>query len=258
MDKFIVAVVPDERAAFTFLSSLQSLDANGAIELYATEVLTKDTNGQLVQKAADNQRGLGTIVGSSVGALLGLFGGPVGLAVGAVAGGAAGFASETAYSGVSGEFVGGVTRSLQPGAYAVFVEAYEDWTFPVDDAAHAVGGQVVRQATGDVVKAQMKAEDDAAREEMAQLDAEIGRSSGEAKAKLEARRDEMKAQHEKRVAERKRQSAEMEKRMDARIDAIQKKADKASSDAKSRHQAIAQKLSNFAKREKAALKQLFS
>ncbi len=154
MDKFIVTVVPSEAASYAFLSSLQNLDTQGSIELYATEVLTKEPDGKLAQRSSEDTRGLATAVGTSVGALLGLLAGPVGFAVGAVAGGASGFASETAYSGVSGEFISNVGRSLAPGEYAVFAEAYEDWTFPVDEAARAAGGRVFRQATGEVIKAQ--------------------------------------------------------------------------------------------------------
>lgn len=258
MDKFIVGAFPNERSAYAFLTSLQDLDLNGSIELFATEVITKDQSGQLIQKASDNQQGLGTVVGSSVGALLGLLGGPVGGAVGAVAGGAAGLAGESAYSGVSGEFLSNATRSLAPGRYAVFAEAYEDWTFPIDDAARAQGGQVHRQATGDVVKAQMKAEDDAARDEMAQLDAEIARSSGEAKAKLESQRGEAKAKYARRSEQQKQRLEQMQKTWDAKVASVQQKAEKAASDAKSRHQAVAQKMSNYVKREKESLKQMFS
>jgi uncharacterized membrane protein len=258
MDKLIVTLVPNEAAAYAFLSSLEDLDLQASIELNATEVITKAPDGQLVRKAVNDQRGLGTVVGASVGGLLGMLAGPVGLAVGAVAGGASGFAGETVYSGVSGEFISGVSRSLAPGGYAVFAEADEDWTFPIDEAARNAGGKVFRQGTWDVVKAQMKAEDDAAAEELARLDAEIARSAGEAKAKLEAKREEAKAAQAERAKRRKVRSEEIQKKWDARVAAVQEKAEKASSDAKVRHQATAQKLSKFVQQEKAALKELFS
>lgn len=259
MDRFIAAVFPNEASAYAFLSSLKDLDLQGSIELYATDVVSRDKSGQLVRVTSeDAQRGLGTVAGSMLGALIGMFAGPVGLAVGAVAGAGAGFASETAYSGVTGEFISSVSRSLVPGAYAVFAEAYEDWTFPVDDAAREAGGRVQRQATGEVVKAQMKADDEAGREEMARIEAGIGRAQGEAKAKLEAKRDEAKAKHATLTQQRKQRSEEIQKAWDAKIASIKQKADKASSEAKSRHQANAQKLSTFVQREKAALKQMFS
>jgi uncharacterized membrane protein len=258
MDKFIVAVLPNEAAAYSVRAALEDLDTQGSIELYATEVIAKKADGQLVRVTSTEERGLGTIVGTSVGGLLGLLGGPVGLVVGAVAGGASGFATETAYSGVTGEFIANVGRSIAPGSYAVFAEAWEDWTFPVDDVVQNAGGRVVRQPIGDVVRAQMKAENDAGREEVAQLEAAIATSQGDSKAKLEAKRDEAKARHAERAAQLKQKSDDIQKNWDAKIASVQQKADKSSSDAKRRHQAIAQKLSSFVSQEKAALKQMFS
>ena len=258
MEKLIVAFVPDETSAYAFLRSLEELDLEGYIELSATEVITKAPDGQLVQKAVNDERGLGAVVGAALGGLLGMLAGPAGLAVGAVAGGASGLAGEMAHSGVSGEFISSVTRSLAPGAYAVFAEADEDWTFPVDEAARRAGGQVFRQATWDVVKAQMKAENDAAAEELDRLDAEIARSEGEAKAKLEAKRVQAKARQAEWAKRRKLEQEELQRKWDARVAAVREKADKASSDARARHQATAQKLSKFIQQEKAALKELFS
>lgn len=258
MDKFIVTVVPDEASAYAFVSSLQALDVAGQIELYTIEVVTKDEKGRLARKTRDDQRGLGTLVGASVGALLGLLAGPVGAAVGAGAGGAAGFASETAYLGVSAEFLAEVARSIAPGGYAVFVEAYEDWSYPIDEAARTAGGRVLRQPVGDVVTAQIKAENDAGREEMARLDGEIASANEKAKAQLEAERDRAKAQHEENVARAKKRWEELQKTWSAKIASAKEKADKAPSDAKRRHQAIARKLSRFAEEQQASIKELFS
>ncbi len=258
MDKLIAAVVPDEAAAYAYLASLESLDLQGSIELSATEVITKAPDGTLVRKAVNDQRGLGTIVGAAFGGLVGMLAGPAGLAVGTAAGAATGLAGETVHSGVSGEFIGSVSRSLAPGAYAVFAEAEEDWTFPVDEAARNARGQVFRQTTWEAAKAQMKAEDDAAAEELARFDAEIARSDGEAKAKLVAKRDEAKARHAESAKRRKARIEEIQRKWDAKVAVLQEKADKASSDAKARHQATAQNVSSFVRKEKAALKELLS
>lgn len=258
MDKIIVALVPDEVAAYALLQSLQDLDAQGSLELSATEVIARAPDGKLVRKAVEDQGGLGTLVGATVGGLIGLLAGPAGAAVGAATGATGGLAGELAYSGISADFIDKVSRALAPGAYAVVAEVDEDWTFPLDEAARAARAQVFRQATWDVAKAQMKAEDDAADEELARLDAEIARSEGDARAQLEAKREEARTRRAAWDKRRKAQTDEIQKKWDAKVAAIREKADKASSDAKARHQAAAQKLSNFVKQEKAALKELFS
>jgi len=258
MDKFIVTVVPSERAAFDLLQVFDQLDMDGRIEVYGTSVVTRGQDGRIVTKTEDEKRGLGTLLASALGALVGLFGGPVGAGVGAVAGAAAGTAGEVAYSGVAGDYLRTVTSALAPGAYAVFAEVDEDWTFPIDEAARAVGGQVYRQAIGDVVKAQMKAEDDAAREEMEELDAEIARATGEAKAKLEAQREAVKAALAKHAEERRALSERIQKDLDAKLDAVEEKVRRTEDAAKARHEAHAKKLSRFIAQEKEAFKQLFA
>jgi len=258
MDKFVVAVVPNEKAASELLQTMDRLDEDGRIELFATSVVTREQDGRMVTKTTDDRRGLGALAATAFGALLGLFAGPVGVGVGAAAGAAAGIASETAYSGVTGEYLQEVTQALKPGAYAIFAEVDEDWSFPLDEAAGALGGQVFRQPIGDTIKAQIKAENEAAREDMEQLDAEIARASGEAKAKLEARREAAKAAHAEHAERRRARMEQIQNDLDAKLATVQEKARRSADAAKARHEAHARKLSTFVAQEKEAFRQLFA
>jgi uncharacterized membrane protein len=258
MDKFVTVVVPQERKALDLLAALDQLDAEGMIELSAATIVGRKKDGSVEVKQTDEQRGLAALAGAPLGALLGLFAGPVGAGVGAVAGAATGTVGETAYSGVAGEYVHRVTQALKPGSWAIVAEVDEDWTLPIDDAAAAVDGQVFRQPIGDVVKAQFNAENEAGREELQQLDAEIGRSSGDAKARLEARRQTAVAAHARRTEQWRARMDQIQKNLDAKLATVREKAKRSADAAKARHEERARKLSNYVEREKEALRQLFS
>src|SRR5271165_1480308 len=149
MNKEIVIVVPTEVAAYEVVKALKGLDAEGAIELYSSNVVVKTPSGAITIKDKEHIRGpWGTLLGLSTGALIGLLAGPIGAAVGAAVGGAAGLGGDLAYSGVAGR--------LQPGGHAVVASVWEDWTVPVDVAVGAFAGSAVfRQSTDDVVVAQV-------------------------------------------------------------------------------------------------------
>jgi hypothetical protein len=91
MDRDIVVVVPTEAAAYLALRRLRQLDDDGAIELYAAAVISKDANGRVTVDDKENGRvGWGTLLGMSTGALIGLLAGPVGAAAGLAIGGGTG------------------------------------------------------------------------------------------------------------------------------------------------------------------------
>ena len=177
MNKEIVIVVPTEVAAYEVVKALKGLDAEGSIELYASNVVVKTPSGGITIKDKEHIRGpWGTLLGASTGALIGLLAGPVGAAVGAAVGGAAGLGGDLAYSGFVGDFVQDVAARLAPGGHAVVASVWEDWTVPVDVAVapFAVGG-VFRQSTDDIVTAQIRSELQTMKEEAQHLDAEISR-----------------------------------------------------------------------------------
>jgi uncharacterized membrane protein len=258
MDKEIVVVVPSEVAAYEVVKALKALDDEGSIELYSSTVIVKSAAGTVnIKDSRHLHVPWGTALGVSSGALIGLLAGPVGAAVGAAIGGAAGLGGDLAYSGFVGDFVQEVGSKLQPGSHAVVASVWEDWAVPVDVAASSVGGIVLRQATDDVVLAQMRAEMQALKDEQAHLEAEIERATGEAKAKLEAKRADLRA---KQVMQRQRLQARAKQLQDgweAKLASIKEKTAAAKAEAKTRHQQHMDKLSRFASMQKESFRELF-
>ncbi|HXX67135.1 MAG TPA: DUF1269 domain-containing protein [Polyangiaceae bacterium] len=257
MDKEIVIVVPNETAAYEVVKALKGLDDEGSIELYASTVVVKSPDGTLTVKDAHGLRPpWAAAVGMATGALIGLLAGPVGVAAGAAVGGAAGLGGDLTYSGFAGEFVYGVAAKLQPGSYAVFASVWEDWTVPIDTAAAPYGGVVFRQATDDVVTAQIKADWQATKDDAAHLEAEITKAAGDTKTKLQAKRDELR---KKEAAQRERllkRVQRLQESWDAKIASAKSKAEAGKAEAKARHEHHAQKLSRFAATQKQAFHDL--
>jgi len=259
MDKELVIVVPNEVNAYEVVKALRALDYQGSIELYASTVVTKTPDGKLAVKDTHHMRGpWAAILGMSTGALIGLLAGPVGMAAGAALGAATGLGAELTYTGFAGDFIHGVAEKLQPGSWAVCASLWEDWTVPVDVAIQPYGALVFRQATDDVVAAQMKADWQATEDDLAHLEAEIAHATAEEKARLQAKRDELRnkqADLRKKLQER---AQKLQDGYNAQIAAIKAKADTAKTNAKARHEKHAEKLARFAAEQKRAFHELFS
>jgi uncharacterized membrane protein len=189
MDKMLVVVLPDEKSAYEARNALTTLDQEGSIALYAAAVIAKDASGHVSVKQEGDQGPLGTLVGLMTGTLVGLVAGPAGAAIGATAGGYGGGMFDLARVGVGTDFVDEVSGSLKPDKVAVIAEIDEDWVTPVDSRMEALGGEVYRRTRGEVVDAELSAEQAALNEEIASLKAEAGKATGEAKGKVQKRVD---------------------------------------------------------------------
>jgi uncharacterized membrane protein len=258
MDREIVIVVPTETAAYEVLKGLKALDDDGSIELYSSTVVERTADGTVAVKDERGHGPWGTALGLSLGALVGLLGGPVGVAVGAAIGGAAGLGGDLAYSGFAGDFLRDVETRLGPGRHAVCASVWEDWTVPIDVVSADAGGQVFRQATDDVVIAQIRAEVRSLDEERAHLTAEIARAGADAKAKLEAKREELKAKERVQRGRLKEQASKLQASWEAKMASIQRKAADAKAEARARHQEHMDKLARFASLQKDSFRALFA
>jgi uncharacterized membrane protein len=259
MDKELVIVVPTEAGAYQAMKALSALDESGAIELYSAVVVTKTANGNVTVKDKSHLREpWGTVLGMTTGALVGLLAGPVGVAVGAAVGGAAGLGGDLAYSGFVGEFVRDVAGRLNPGGFAVCASVWEDWTVPVDLEMTPLGAVVYRQATEEVVAAQIRSDWQDVKDQEAHLEAEIARATGEAKAKLEARRAELRAKGAARRERLQKRERSLEQSWEAKIASVRAKAANAKAEAKARHEQHAEKLARFEAAQKAAFRDLFA
>jgi uncharacterized membrane protein len=235
-------VFDSEPAAFEGLTALKGLHRDGDITLYASTVIAKDASGTVAVRQAADDGPVGTLAGVVTGGLVGLLGGPVGVAVGAYVGGLGGLMYDLLNVGIGADFLDEVGGSLTPGKAAIVADVDETWATPVDTRLGALGGTTFRRLQGEIVDAELIRETDAARAELEELQAEVRKSSGEAKAKLEAaieaqgRKleamderigraiDQQEAEFEARLATLREQAAKsresQRQRIDARIDAL--------------------------------------
>ena len=194
----------------------------------------------------------------STGALIGLLAGPAGVAVGAAVGGAAGLGGDLAYSGFAGDFVRDISAKLPPGGHAVVASIWEDWTVPVDVALAPFGGAIFRQATDDVVIAQIRSDMQAIKEEQQHLEAEMSKATGEAKAKLEAKRAELRGKQAVQREKLRGRADKLEESWKAKLESIKEKAAAAKAEAKTRHEQHMEKLSQFTTLQRQAFRELFA
>jgi len=265
MDREIVIVTPTESGAYDALKALKELDRDGTIELYASAVLTKGSDGTLSVKERENdtRTGVGTMLGLSIGALIGLLAGPAGVVTGAAAGAAAtgaaaGGVADIGMTGVAGDFLHEVARNLQPGTFALVASVWEDWTVPVDTAVTKLGGKVMRQGSHDVAVAQIKAGVDELDDEGAYIDQQIDQAAGEAQADLRAKREEIKTRQAEQRKKLHARADVIQKTWDAKLASVHEKAKASAALSKARHEEHKQKLERFVSAQKASFRELFS
>jgi uncharacterized membrane protein len=249
MDKFVVAVFPDEAKAWEGTRALKELQAEGTLSLYGMAVITKAFAGTVsVQDKVDGGPA-GTAVGALVGGLVGLLGGPAGAAAGLAGGGLLGSSRDVFNLGVESEFVEKVSAALLPGTSAVVAEIDEEWVTPLDTRIRALGGTVLRHARVDFEDEEIARVIGAAEAELDELESEYREARDEDKAALQARINAMRATLRARVARAKAKQEQLQRELDAKITALREQQTKARADAKAkREQRIAAMRADYERR----------
>src|SRR5258705_12728295 len=110
----------DARAA---LASLRSLEREGRIRFEDTAIVERDPDGTAhVKNEVSGTTEIATVAGAIIGSLLTFAFPPAGMAIGAAVGAAMGNILGT---GVSGDFVDEVKKTLAPGRSALFLVVQE-------------------------------------------------------------------------------------------------------------------------------------
>ena len=234
MNKFIVAIFPDETKAYEGSRCFKDLDAEGSLALYGLAVIAKDAKGNMSVRQAADEGPIGTGVGALVGSLVGLLGGPVGAAIGLGSGALLGSLGDLYTLGVSAEFLDKVSRELTPGKTAVVAEVSEDWVTPLDTRMQAIGGVVIREWRFEAEAELARANAAATKAELAQLQAEFAQAKNENKAKLPARIDEVQAKARAASDRLKSRIDQAEREAGAKIDLLEQQVGKAKGDAKAK------------------------
>src|SRR5260370_18203399 len=76
MDRMLVVVFDSESKAYEGSRSLQQLDGDGSIAVYAARVVAKNPDGTASVKEGADSGPLGTLTGTAVGSLVGILGRP--------------------------------------------------------------------------------------------------------------------------------------------------------------------------------------
>jgi len=255
MDKIFVIIFDNESKAYEGSRTLQALHKEGSITLYAKAVIAKDASGKVNVKQMDEPGPVGTSVGLLTGSLIGLLGGPLGVALGASAGMFGGMLYDLADLGVGEDFLYEAGQYLLPGKAAVVAEVWEEWVLPVDTRMQAVGGVVFRRTRGEIVDAQIERDVVALKAELAELEAERERASGEAKAKLQAKIETAEAKLHAMGDSIKAKIEASQQEAEAKINSLQEQAAKAQGERKAKIEARIAELKADQKRRSELLHQ---
>jgi len=255
MDKMLVVVFDSEIKAYEGSRALQELQNEGTLNLYSKAVITRDASGKVAVKQMGDSGPLGTAVGLLIGSLVGMIGGPVGMAIGASIGAAGGLMYDTAHLGIGQDFLVEVEQSLQPGKAAVVAEVWEEWTLPVDSRMESLGGIVFRRSRQEVSDAIIERDIAALKADLAELEAERDRATGEAKAKLQKKVDETKVKLQAKQDAIRAKIETSQQETEAKIKSLQAQAARETSERKAKREARIAELKADQKRRSDLLKQ---
>jgi uncharacterized membrane protein len=249
MNKFVVAVFPDEQKAYQGTRALKELHSDGSLTLYGMAVVAKDAKGVLSVKESAGEGPLGAAVGALVGGFVGILGGPVGVLAGAAGGTFIGSLTDLFNYGISEDFLVEVSTMLQPGKTVIIAEIAETWTIPLDTRMEAAGGIVLRTWRADFEDEQIARDVAATQADLEQLSAEFKQATADAKAKVKAKMDQARAKLEQAQERLKGRLAALEKEANAKIAALEQQVANAQADTKEKvKQRIAAARADFDRR----------
>lgn len=226
MEKMIVVVFDTEPQASDGMLALKQLDREGAISVYAGQVIKKNSDGTVEVLERKDAFPIGATGGTAIGALIGLLGGPIGLFTGAMFGALLGSFRDFYRSGVSDIFAEDVSNELTPGKFAVVADVSEEWTNPLDIKMESLGGKVFRTRKKYVEIEQTKGNVAAIDAEVALLNKEMKNARSEHKARLQAKIDKLKNKRQEQITHAKGRLEQMEKEHDIKLRALKEKAAK--------------------------------
>ena len=232
MEKMLVVVFENETNAYKGLRALNQLDIEGSLAIHAEAVISKNADGTVAVKKADDDFPVRTVGGTAIGSLIGLLGGPAGLAIGALTGTMAGGFADLFASGVNADFLGEVSAALTPGKYAIVADVSEEWITPVDTSMERLNGFVYRTTRKNFEDDQRAHEVAELRAEIDQLKAEYARVKADHKAKIQAKIDALNNRLQAKLQEAKQRSQQIKSETEAKVEALNQKAAKAQGESK--------------------------
>lgn len=142
MDQLILIAFDHFDDAGNALKALRGLEHEGRIRFEDTAIVERDPDGTPhVKNEVSGTTETAAVVGAVIGSFLAFIFPPLGAAIGAAVGAAIGSSLDT---GVSGDFVDDVKRTLRPGRSALFLVVKQSDADAVTAALRAYHGDVLQ------------------------------------------------------------------------------------------------------------------
>jgi uncharacterized membrane protein len=200
MNNVIAISFEDDANAYAALTELRELDSQGQLEIAEASVVTREADGQVVEKdQLGTFEGLGAAGGGLIGLLVGIIGGPFGILVGGVSGVLIGSLFDVSEMEETESVLGEISRSVTAGHPALIARVSEPSPEPADAAMAELGGTVLRRSVSDVeaeIAAAEKVQREAKREARKQL---IQERHDRDKAQVHAKVEELKSKLHRRA-----------------------------------------------------------
>jgi uncharacterized membrane protein len=246
MENLVVITFPELEKAMEGLTKLKELDTVDEITIYGVAFIHKKEDGAieyLYHDGADSGRKVAT--GAAAGMLMGLLGGPLGMLLGMLTGVGLGQAMEDDTADLDHHFISKVNKHLEPGTYALVMDAEEDAVILVDAPMESLGGVIARTSVDDETERFEDEQWDKFNREIDAKEAEFKTAVGERKEKLKHEIKELKDKQHQRMMRFREKATARKNHLHDKIEVLHKKMKAANQKNKEK---FALKLENFKKR----------
>jgi uncharacterized membrane protein len=246
MENLVVITFPELEKAMEGLTKLKALDTVDEITIYGIAFLHKKDDGAieyLYHDGADSGRKVAT--GAAAGMLIGMLGGPLGMLLGLLTGASLGQALEDDNADLDHHFISKVNQQLEPGTYALVMDAEEDAVILVDTPMESLGGLIVRTSADDETERFEGEQWDKFNQEIDAKEAEFKTAAGEKKEKLKHEIKELKDKQHQRMMKFREKATARKNHLHEKIEVLHKKLLAANQKNKEK---FALKLDDFKKR----------
>jgi len=246
MENLVVITFPELGKAMEGLTNLKEMDNVDEITIYGLAFIHKKDDGAieyLYHDGPDSGRKVAT--GTAIGMLIGMLGGPLGMLLGMLTGAGLGQAMEDDDTDLDRHFISKVNKQLEPGTYALVIDAEEDAVILVDTSMESLGGMIVRISIDDETERFEDEQWDKFNEEIDAKEAEFKAAAGEKKEKLKHEIKELKDKQHQRMMKFREKATARKNHLNDKIEVLHKKMKAANQKNKEK---FALKLENFKKR----------
>jgi uncharacterized membrane protein len=150
-DNVVVVAFADQSKAYQALSQLRQADGEGRVEVRASALLERGSDGAVrVPEGDDVASGVGLAGGGLIGMLIGVLGGPLGVLLGGYTGMLVGGVGAVSREEDQDVALDAIARRIEPGHTVLVAEVGEVATEVVDGIMRPLGGTVTRRAAAEV------------------------------------------------------------------------------------------------------------